>query len=76
MVSKRLLLVLLSILLISISFTVDAQCSMCRMAAADSDYANGLNTGILYLLSAPFVFIGLVSLIWIKNKDKFSGHEF
>ena len=53
----------------------DAQCPMCRATAEKSDYARSLNTGILYLLFAPVVFLGGVLIIWIKKKDSFSVKE-
>ena len=49
---------------------------MCRAAAEGSDYAKSLNAGILYLLLAPFLFIITLIIVWIKNKDKFSSHEY
>ncbi len=43
-------------------FNVDAQCAMCRAVAesskeAGSTIANGLNTGILYLMSFPYILL-------------------
>jgi prolipoprotein diacylglyceryltransferase len=53
-----------------------AQCSMCR-AVAESGSKNdakktaaGLNTGILYLLSIPYVLGGVAFFIWRKNRKK------
>lgn len=76
MLVKRILSVLLLMLFIVTPILSIAQCSMCRAAAEGSDYAKSLNTGILYLLLAPFFFIITLIIVWIKNKDKFSSHEY
>ncbi len=53
---------LLLLLLTFSVFNVDAQCAMCRAVAesskdAGSTIANGLNTGILYLMSFPYILL-------------------
>ncbi len=54
---------------------VQAQCPMCRMSA-ESNLKNGgtagkgLNKGILYMLSLPYVIIGTVGFLWWKNRLK------
>lgn len=67
--------------LIIIGFTLtsapsQSQCSMCR-AVAESGSKNdakktaaGLNTGILYLLSIPYIIGGVAFYIWRKNRRK------
>ncbi len=44
-----------------------AQCAMCRTGLLNSPegqrLANGFNSGILFLLSAPFVVVGTVALL-------------
>lgn len=64
-----------TLLFIFVFTMADAQCPMCRATAEKSDYARSLNTGILYLLFAPVVFLGGVLIIWIKKKDSFSVKE-
>ncbi|HEY0668588.1 MAG TPA: hypothetical protein VGD22_10455 [Sphingobacteriaceae bacterium] len=49
-----------------------AQCSMCALNAENSvkhgnTQGNGLNDGILYLLAAPYLAIGVVGFIWYKK---------
>jgi prolipoprotein diacylglyceryltransferase len=55
---------------------VSAQCSMCR-AVAESGHkedpnkvARGLNNGILYLLSMPYILGGVAYFIWRRNKSR------
>lgn len=62
--SRRILslLVLLFVFLIN----AQAQCAMCKQAAASSlennenSMAKGLNTGILYLLAVPYILIAFI----------------
>ncbi len=54
---------------------VFAQCPMCKMSA-ESNMKNGgtmgrgLNAGILYMLSAPYICVGVLAYLWIKNRKK------
>jgi len=55
-----------------ITSTSTAQCSMCALNAENSvkngnTQGNGLNDGILYLLAAPYLAIGVVGFIWYKR---------
>jgi hypothetical protein len=60
-------------------FEMDAQCAMCKenvastqrdAAAGDisASYGGGLNTGILYLMIIPYLF--LMSIVWIVFKTR------
>lgn len=53
-----------------------AQCAMCK-ATVESTMSNGrnlaatgLNTGILYLLSAPYLMVAAVGFLWYRNSKK------
>ncbi len=52
---------------------MSAQCPMCRMAA-ESNLENGgtagtgLNTGILYMLTLPYLLVGVIAFVWYKNR--------
>ncbi len=54
---------------------VIAQCPMCRMSA-ESNLQNGgtggkgLNAGILFMLSLPYLIVGSIGYIWWKNQKK------
>lgn len=45
-----------------------AQCSLCTKTAQQlgEGPAQGLNSGIIYLMAAPFVFIGVIGYRWWK----------
>jgi hypothetical protein len=55
-----------------------AQCPMCR-AAAETNLAQGgtegkgLNTGILYMLSLPYLLIATIGYIWWRNRKEESN---
>ena len=71
----RLGAVLIIVILMVVSQDMIAQCPMCRMSA-ESNLENGgsagkgLNKGILYLLSMPYLLIGTIGFLWIKNRRK------
>ena len=48
---------------------VKAQCSICTKTAQQLGHkpAKGLNTGIIYLMFAPFAIIGAVGYRWWRN---------
>ncbi len=54
------------------SSEVSAQCSMCTLNAENSvkngnTEGKGLNSGILYLLAAPYLAIAGVGFLWYKK---------
>ncbi len=51
---------------------VAAQCSVCTKTAQQLGHkpAKGLNTGIIYLMFAPFMIIGAVGYRWWKGNRK------
>lgn len=59
---------LFAILLFNVA--VFAQCSMCTKTAQQlgEKPASGLNSGILYLMFAPFAIVGFVSYRWWKGQ--------
>ena len=54
-------LLLISLLLLLLPFTAEAQCSMCRAvleSQGDQSAAKGINNGIMYLMIFPYVLMG------------------
>lgn len=52
--------------------SVKAQCAMCTVSVesnskSGSTTTNGLNHGIMYLLAAPYLAIGVVGFVWYKK---------
>ncbi len=73
---KKYIIFLLFIFL-SLSFIdSQAQCSVCRLGAQshidhkENDRGKGLNKGILYLMSVPYLMGGIAGVIWWRNKKK------
>lgn len=65
---------LLTFLLLSAS-QLGAQCVMCRTAAESESKTQGLNSGILYLMAAPYVIMAAAACYWFfiyrkKKKQK------
>jgi hypothetical protein len=54
---------------------ISAQCAMCR-ATVESNVnekhgqGQGLNTGILYLMTIPYILIGALGYLWYKSSRK------
>lgn len=77
---RKVLAILLILSLPLLADTALAQCPMCRMSA-ESNLENGgtegrgLNTGILYMLAAPYLLVGAIGYIWWRNRRKDSDAE-
>jgi len=63
---------ILFILFILVVQIVDAQCAMCRavVESGDVSQAEGLNSGILYLMIFPYILVGALFYFIIKNRRK------
>jgi len=72
-------IVLIAALIVALSPELSAQCPMCRMSA-ESNLENGgtegrgLNNGILYMLSLPYLLVATLGYIWYRNRNRFSDH--
>lgn len=59
-----------------LSVGVFAQCAMCRtqlennVSNGDPGIAAGINTGILYLLSMPYLIIMVLGYFWYKSSRR------
>ncbi len=60
-------------LMICLVNQVGAQCAMCR-STLENNYSNGspgiaagINTGILYLLSMPYLAVIIIGYLWYKS---------
>lgn len=64
---------ILTVMLIATAVDLSAQCPMCRIAA-ESNLENGgsagvgLNTGILYMLTLPYLLVAVIAFIWYRNR--------
>lgn len=57
-------------LLLLVTESVQAQCSICTKTAQQLGHkpAKGLNTGIIYLMLTPFAIIGVVGYQYFRKK--------
>lgn len=61
------------ILLLLFTISVDAQCAMCRAVLESEEgqeTAKGINNGIVYLMTIPYVLIGTVGYFIYRNIKK------
>jgi len=62
------------ILILISSQQVVAQCAMCKavVESGDAEMAEGLNSGIMYLMAFPYLIVGIAGFFlyryWKKNK--------
>ena len=70
------IVILLMIGFVLIGIDADAQCAMCRttiestISNGRSNIATGLNTGILYLLTAPYLAVAVIAFLWFRQSKK------
>jgi hypothetical protein len=66
---KRIIIVLL-VSFLFIQLDAEAQCSICTKTAQQLGHkpSKGLNTGIIYLMFAPFAIMGWVGYNYFKSK--------
>ena len=72
---KSIIALLLIVVFVALPYGMDlfAQCPMCRIAA-ESNLENGgsagkgLNNGILYMLTLPYVIVFVIGFVWYKNR--------
>ncbi len=69
---------LLTILCVAVVFIYEtaAQCAMCTKTAAQlgEKPAQGMNSGILYLMATPFVIMGYIGYRWWKSQQAAKTH--
>ena len=73
-----------AVLVIALSFIqnieTQAQCPMCR-TGLESNLKNGgtmgrgINAGILMLFAAPYLLVGCIAYVWVKNKKGTEDQE-
>ena len=77
---KKAILLITLLINFAIITEVNAQCSMCRQAAASGikkgqTQGRGLNKGILFLMAIPYALGGTAFIIYKRNKRKSTSVE-
>ena len=69
---KHLIITLIAALLLLTPVLIQAQCAMCTKTAQQlgEKPAQGLNSGILYLMLMPFAIVGFIGYRWWKTNHK------
>lgn len=59
-----------TVILLFFIHTTNAQCAMCRAVVESGrpEEAEGLNSGILYLMIFPYILVGALFFIMIRHK--------
>lgn len=75
MKKKAILILFVLLFSFAVSPNVNAQCSMCTINAEQgvkngNTQTAGLNTGVLYLLSLPYLMAVIVGVVWYKKYRK------
>jgi len=74
---KYILLVVVLTICLFVSSDIAAQCPMCKMSAesnlkAGGTAGKGLNNGILYMLTLPYILVGSLGYLWWRNRRRLS----
>jgi len=75
---KKIILILFFFLAtVSLTQYANAQCSLCTKTAQQlgEKPAQGLNSGILYLMFMPFIIVGIIGYRWWKNNKEFEANS-
>lgn len=74
---KKLPVIFFFFLLALAQLPVNAQCALCTKTAQQlgEKPAQGLNSGILYLMIMPFAIVGFIGFRWWKNNKEVSEQE-
>jgi len=60
------------IIILVFTQNISAQCAMCKavVESGDVDMAEGLNTGIIYLMAFPYILVGVAGFLLYRNWKK------
>ena len=72
---KKIIFIIVAVGFILMPLLSIAQCSMCTKTAQQlgEKPAQGLNSGILYLMLTPFAVMGVIAYRWWKNEKEKSS---
>ncbi len=75
MKNRLIKIVSLFLLLTVLAPAAQSQCPMCRMTAESNlkeggKVGKGLNAGILFMLSMPYLLVGTIGYLWYRNRKK------
>ncbi len=70
-------ILLISLFTLAVTLPAGAQCSVCSKTALQlgEKPAQGLNSGILYLMLMPFAIVGFIGYRWWVGNKKYEEQE-
>ncbi len=74
--ARLVLILMVSMFFISVQQS-DAQCAICTKTAMQlgEKSATGMNSGVVYLMLAPFAVVGYIGFRWWKNEKEFENED-
>jgi len=72
--------IIFAVAFVALPTQAEAQCPMCKMSA-EADLKNGgtagkgLNAGILYMLTFPYLLLGTIGYLWYNNRRRVASFE-
>ncbi|MCZ2102346.1 MAG: hypothetical protein LC107_12520 [Chitinophagales bacterium] len=77
---KFLMVAVVLLVLVLVGTDMVAQCPMCKLSAETNlqgggTAGRGLNKGILYLLSMPYLIFGFLGYTWFKNRKRLEYND-
>ena len=70
------IILMVSLLFFTVNYS-EAQCSICTKTAMQlgEKSATGMNSGVVYLMLAPFAVVGYIGFRWWKNEKEFEKDQ-
>ena len=74
---KTALILFFTLISVIVAVPANAQCAVCTKTAQQlgEKPAQGMNSGILYLMLMPFAIVGFISYRWWKNNRSLEERE-
>ena len=74
--SRLMIILMVSLLFFTVNYS-EAQCSICTKTAMQlgEKSGTGMNSGVVYLMLAPFAVVGYIGFRWWKNEKEFENDQ-
>ena len=74
--ARLMIILMVSLLFLTVNYS-EAQCSICTKTAMQlgEKSATGMNSGVVYLMLAPFAVVGYIGFRWWKNEKEFENDQ-
>lgn len=74
--ARLMIILMVSLLFFTVNYS-EAQCSICTKTAMQlgEKSATGMNSGVVYLMLAPFAVVGYIGFRWWKNEKEFENDQ-